>query len=182
MSKAATYQPKPRKGSAVVLPHVLKDITERADFGLGKHGTYLQAHNGRDAMWDAYQELIDLVMYFRTELLNRETEPADESGRVIDPDMTLTPGLALWALVHLQREPEDGALTGRWQEIRQDVATALQLIADREYVVVKNVLLDDGFGANRSIVCPDCSGPTMQVVRPGSFACTNCNHLEETPA
>lgn len=39
------------------------DLRERALAGEKKYGTPLRAHNGRDALVDAYQEALDLVMY-----------------------------------------------------------------------------------------------------------------------
>lgn len=72
---AATPQPKPttEEGSVTVLPHVLADLQARADWGLAKYQTYLHTNNGRDAMVDLYQELLDAVMYIKQALLERET-------------------------------------------------------------------------------------------------------------
>ena len=36
-------------------------------------------------------------------------------------------------------------------------------------------IIYDGFGSSTSIVCPNCSGRTMQVVRPGDFQCSECS-------
>lgn len=44
---------------------VLNDIRERIEEGKLKYGVYLNANNGRDALWDAYEEAIDLCMYLR---------------------------------------------------------------------------------------------------------------------
>lgn len=44
---------------------VIRDIAERKQVGIERYGTPLQAHNGRDALVDAYQEALDLVMYLR---------------------------------------------------------------------------------------------------------------------
>ena len=44
---------------------VLADIQARVEMGMEKYGTKLQTFNGRDALWDAYQEAIDLAMYLR---------------------------------------------------------------------------------------------------------------------
>jgi hypothetical protein len=49
-------------GEKVVADYVLADIQARVDTGQEKYGTKLMTHNGRDALWDAYQEAIDLVM------------------------------------------------------------------------------------------------------------------------
>ena len=73
MSKASDPQPRPekRQGGQVVVDFVLADVQERAEMGKRKYGTYLEAFNGRDPLWDAYQEAIDLAMYLRQALLER---------------------------------------------------------------------------------------------------------------
>ena len=73
-SPAGIHQPSPQPGEHVVLTHVLADIRERAEAGKLKYGCYLQTHNGRDALMDAYQEAIDLVMYLRQVILEREND------------------------------------------------------------------------------------------------------------
>jgi hypothetical protein len=45
---------------------LVADLRARAyDVGLATYGVLLQAHNGRDALRDAYEEALDLVMYLR---------------------------------------------------------------------------------------------------------------------
>lgn len=79
VSKATEYQPHPKRGGGtVVVDVVLADIMERAKAGKQKYGTYLETNNGRDPLWDAYQEAIDLVMYLRQALLERECGASDE--------------------------------------------------------------------------------------------------------
>ena len=70
--RAATPEPAPTKGRQDVAPFVLQDILARIDAGEEKYGTRLQTHNGRDALWGGYQEAIDLVMYLRQAILERE--------------------------------------------------------------------------------------------------------------
>ncbi len=72
MSEASEHQPDPKQGEQVVVDVVLADIRERAEVGKVKYGTYLETNNGRSALWDAYQEAIDLVMYLRQALLEQE--------------------------------------------------------------------------------------------------------------
>ncbi len=50
---------------------VIADMEERNRIGTEKYGTPLQAHNGRDALVDAYQEGLDLVVYLRQEIEER---------------------------------------------------------------------------------------------------------------
>ena len=44
---------------------VMEDIKERDEIGVKKYGTRLQGFNGRNALIDAYQEALDLVVYLR---------------------------------------------------------------------------------------------------------------------
>ncbi len=75
MSEASEQQPDPKPGKKVVADFVLDDIRERVSAGEKKYGTKLETFNGRDALWDAYQEAIDLVMYLRQAIL--ENQPTD---------------------------------------------------------------------------------------------------------
>lgn len=50
---------------------VVADIETRKQFGINKYGTALQAHNGRDMLLDAYEEALDLVIYLRGALEER---------------------------------------------------------------------------------------------------------------
>ena len=45
-----------------------KDLDARAAMGEAKYGECLRAHNGRDALLDAYQELLDAWVYLRQRL------------------------------------------------------------------------------------------------------------------
>lgn len=66
-------QPKPSLSkNPYVWDLVTADIEERDKIGALKYGTRLQAHNGRDVLRDAYQEALDLVVYLRQALYERE--------------------------------------------------------------------------------------------------------------
>lgn len=65
MNKASEHQPAPQPGQQVVGDVVLADIRARMEVGHERYGTYLQTHNGRSALWDLYQELLDACMYIR---------------------------------------------------------------------------------------------------------------------
>ena len=71
-STAATPQPARHSGKLTVIDYVLADMAERAAMGVRKYGTHLQTDNGRDALWDAYQEALDLSMYLRQAILERD--------------------------------------------------------------------------------------------------------------
>lgn len=72
MSNPYTHEPPPKKGKIAVADFVLKDIQDRIDIGYKKYGTKLETNNGRDALMDAYQESLDLVMYLRQAILERD--------------------------------------------------------------------------------------------------------------
>ena len=44
---------------------VINIFKERDEFGRNKHGTPLQPFNGRDSLFDALQENLDLIVYLR---------------------------------------------------------------------------------------------------------------------
>lgn len=72
MNPVATPQPDPAPGGEVVLFQVIDDLKERAEAGKQKYGGYLMTHNGRSAVWDAYEEILDFVMYFRQHIIEQE--------------------------------------------------------------------------------------------------------------
>lgn len=48
---------------AMGLDHIAEDTEARIRLGEKKYGTRLKSHNGRDAMLDLYQEVLDGVNY-----------------------------------------------------------------------------------------------------------------------
>lgn len=71
-NKAAIHEPDPIPGEKIVLDLVIKDLNDRAQVGKEKYGTFLMTKNGRDALMDAYQEALDLVMYLRQVIEERK--------------------------------------------------------------------------------------------------------------
>jgi hypothetical protein len=51
---------------------VIADIESRKALGIKKYGTLLQSGNGRDMLLDAYEEALDLVIYLRGALDERD--------------------------------------------------------------------------------------------------------------
>jgi hypothetical protein len=51
---------------------VIEDMWARDNAGRQKYGTPLQVHNGRDALVDAYQEALDLCVYLRQAIEERD--------------------------------------------------------------------------------------------------------------
>lgn len=54
---------------------VIEDMQTRRTFGLEKYGTLLQPFNGRNALKDAYEEVLDLAVYLRQKLYEMEPLP-----------------------------------------------------------------------------------------------------------
>ena len=51
---------------------VKEDMKERDEMGLKKHKTRLQPFNGRDCLVDAYQEALDMIVYLRQAIYERD--------------------------------------------------------------------------------------------------------------
>jgi hypothetical protein len=81
--KGVSEQPKPRRhGGEYVYMRVIDDMRVRADMGLKKYGTYLQAHNGRDGLRDAYEEVLDLAVYLR-QVIDERDERMKDAGELM---------------------------------------------------------------------------------------------------
>ncbi len=63
--------PKPNDKPAV-WDLVMADMRERDASGRAKYGTPLQPHNGRDWLVDSYQEALDLAVYLRQGIFERD--------------------------------------------------------------------------------------------------------------
>ena len=72
IAQATIEQPLPHKGQGDIVSLVIADMEARAAKGVQTYGTRLQAFNGRDALVDAYQEALDLAIYLRQFLHERE--------------------------------------------------------------------------------------------------------------
>lgn len=56
---------------------VIADIQERKRLGIERYGVALQPHNGRDALVDLYQELLDGAKYARQKIEERDDHRAE---------------------------------------------------------------------------------------------------------
>lgn len=74
-SHTDSTQPKPQAGQESITDAVIGDLLARREHGVRKYGTELQSHNGRDAMVEIYQELIDSVVYVKQLLMERDAAP-----------------------------------------------------------------------------------------------------------
>jgi hypothetical protein len=62
---ATANQPPPTGTGAEIAPLVMADIQARIQKGKATYGDVLRTGNGRNALWDAYQEALDLALYLR---------------------------------------------------------------------------------------------------------------------
>lgn len=68
-------QPTPiPNGSTHIVDLVVQDMHERKQLGIKRYGTALQAFNGRDALQDAYEEALDLAIYLRQVIEERNAQ------------------------------------------------------------------------------------------------------------
>lgn len=71
---ALRYAGKTKEAEAVrhLLKEIETDLMERRALGLRRYGSLLQPGNGRDPLRDAYEEVQDLVVYFRQLMMARD--------------------------------------------------------------------------------------------------------------
>jgi hypothetical protein len=68
-----TKQPSPVPNDRPAIQDlVAADVAERKRVGIERYGTPLQAFNGRDALRDLYEELLDAVQYVRQLMYERD--------------------------------------------------------------------------------------------------------------
>ena len=68
-------QPNPLKNDNPVIQElVMDDMRLRLSLGIERYGTGLQAGNGRDMLRDAYEEALDLCVYLRGAMYERDSE------------------------------------------------------------------------------------------------------------
>ncbi|GIJ51302.1 hypothetical protein Val02_81880 [Virgisporangium aliadipatigenens] len=68
-----TEQPMPTGNGPAIFDLVRTDLATREQVGIRTYGTTLRAHNGRDALRDAYEEALDLALYLRQAIAERDT-------------------------------------------------------------------------------------------------------------
>lgn len=68
---ATAPQPAPTGDGLCVWDLVIQDMQARDAKGARRYGTPLRTDNGRDALVDAYQNALDLVVYLRQALAER---------------------------------------------------------------------------------------------------------------
>jgi hypothetical protein len=70
----AEQAPPVKRTGKPVWDMVVEDMKERNQEGIKKYGTALRPFNGRDALKDAYQEVLDLAVYLRQLLAEESTK------------------------------------------------------------------------------------------------------------
>lgn len=71
--RTATEQPDPvPNDKPAVWPLVMVDMASRDNLGRKRYGTALQPFNGRDNLRDAYEEALDLAVYLRAAIYERD--------------------------------------------------------------------------------------------------------------
>lgn len=55
-----------------VFPLVQADLEARRQKGVETYGEELQTFNDRDALWDAYEEALDMALYLRQVIAERD--------------------------------------------------------------------------------------------------------------
>jgi hypothetical protein len=66
-------QPLPTASDGPVAHELVKaDLDDRLALGIGRYGQPLQPHNGRDSLQDAYEEALDLVVYLKNAIYERD--------------------------------------------------------------------------------------------------------------
>lgn len=82
---ATAQQPPPTQSKHVpIVWLVTHDLERRAAAGAAKYGDKLRGFNGRDALLDAYQEALDLAMYLRQAIYERDHAPAPPWPRILE--------------------------------------------------------------------------------------------------
>ena len=65
-------QPMPIPGKEDVTEAVIADLIARNDIGVESYGTTLKTFNGRDALLDCYEELLDAIKYLKQRLMEED--------------------------------------------------------------------------------------------------------------
>lgn len=60
-----------------IAQQVIQDMQARREFGIKKYGRPVLPHNGRHALKDAYEEVLDLAVYLKQQLVeDGQTQPS----------------------------------------------------------------------------------------------------------
>ncbi len=57
-----------------VIVKVLDDLVDRAKAGKARHGSVLQSHDDCDGLINAYAQALDMVIYLKKEIMERDIQ------------------------------------------------------------------------------------------------------------
>jgi hypothetical protein len=110
-------QPMSKPGKTKVFPLVMTDLEERKQKGIETYKLELETNNGRDPLWDAYEETLDKALYLRQAIEERREMFSEEAIQAVaekraekdetgitpisraNPMMFNMPGAVMYALV-----------------------------------------------------------------------------------
>ena len=72
-------QKDPEEGVTAITPLIMEDLESRRELGINKYGTELKSFNGRDSLRDAYEEALDLALYLKQAMIERDSIRKKES-------------------------------------------------------------------------------------------------------
>lgn len=109
------------------LSHLSEHLRKRAEMGREKYGTYLSPDNGRNALVDAYQDALDLIVYLRQKTEDRDTaaRPSDEYQTMPEPAPVSQSPLRIIDMVAF--DLEDYFYSNRYQTVSELYWTAIGL-------------------------------------------------------
>lgn len=77
MSELINEQNPPQPSEGDMWLEVIKEMQDRREMGIAKYGQPVQPFNGRKPLVDAFQEVLDLAVYLRQEIAEREKLQAE---------------------------------------------------------------------------------------------------------
>lgn len=83
-AKIVDQPPPVQNDRASIQDLVIADMEERKRIGMQRYGTLLKPHNGRDALVDLYQEILNAAQYVRQEIEERNDHAAAEREKVVE--------------------------------------------------------------------------------------------------
>lgn len=87
----AAQKPPTQSQHIPILWLVLHDLSVRAAEGIKKYGQPLKGFNGRDALLDAYQEVLDQAMYLRQIIYERDHARENPANDELPSDADIKP-------------------------------------------------------------------------------------------
>lgn len=81
-NEALMDQPTPKGKGEDVSRAVQRDLEDRIEMGAKRYGERLKTFNGRDALIDAYQEVLDLAVYLKQYLMEQRAGQDQADGHI----------------------------------------------------------------------------------------------------